>query len=306
VKTPVSELVRRSISGDAIKKRPVITGQDCPILAELSSAKSGKAAVFAHSSEADPGNLLPNVLPKSRSGCRLPDCALAIFTRSPRAGFSKTRLIPLLGAQGAAEMQRASLADAVEKIKALHGLAALYLIKTGRSSERADRLALGSPHVHVLPQRGKDLGERLNRAFGFLLQRHRRAIVTGTDSPELPAQTLLQALQELCWCEAVLGPCPDGGYYLIGLRRGAGGARRGRLLGDVRWGTRWALRDTLRNLISAGVSCSLLQPLADVDRPADFIALRRRMKGNAATRRIAPATWRFVGAFDIAAARKSR
>lgn len=249
---------------------------------------------------------LPSAMRKSGSGSHSSECTLAIFARSPRAGSAKTRLIPLLGAQGAAELQQALLTDALAKVKTLRGRAALYWMRTGRAADGADRSASGGAHVCVLPQRGKDLGERLDRAFGFLLRRHRRAVVTGTDSPELPAHTLLQALEELCWCEAVLGPCLDGGYYLIGLRRGAGGIRRSGLLKHVRWGTQWALQDTLRNLLSSGVSCSLLPPLADVDRPEDFMALRNRMRRNGDARRLSPATWRFVSAFSIAAAKKSK
>ncbi|MGH9358624.1 MAG: TIGR04282 family arsenosugar biosynthesis glycosyltransferase [Terriglobia bacterium] len=228
------------------------------------------------------------------------ECAVAVFGRSPRPGFSKTRLIPLLGPQGAAEIQEALLADALGKFKRLHEHAELYLMTTGR-------FPVGQPYsreqIRILPQRGKDLGERLGRAFGFLLRRHWRAIITGTDSPELPAQTLLQAFEELRWCDAVLGPCPDGGYYLIGLRRAAGGNKED-LLAGIRWGTRWALRDTLRNLISEGLSCSLLPPLADIDRPADIRALYRRIKQDSAMRRMAPATWRFISRSCISAANR--
>lgn len=249
---------------------------------------------------------LSNVLRKNSSGLRSRDCAVAIFARSPRAGFCKTRLIPLLGVQGAAELQGALISDTLAKVKALHRRAAVYLIKTGRAPDAAGFPGWPGAPVHVLSQRGNDLGERLNQAFGYLLRLYRRVVVTGTDSPELPAQNLLQALEELRWCEAVLGPCHDGGYYLIGLRREAGAKKRARLLlRDIRWGTRWALEDTLRNLVSGGVSCFMLSPARDIDRPADFIALCRRMQKNAAARRIAPATWRFARTFDIRAIRKS-
>ncbi|HLI30285.1 MAG TPA: TIGR04282 family arsenosugar biosynthesis glycosyltransferase [Terriglobia bacterium] len=249
---------------------------------------------------------MPNALRKSGGEFHAPSAALVIFARLPRAGFAKTRLIPLLGAKGAAELQQALLTDALAKLKTLRGEATLYLMKTGRAADGADSLASAGKHVRILPQRGKDLGERLDRAFGFLLRRHQGAVVMGTDSPGLSAQILVQALEELRWCESVLGPCPDGGYYLIGLRRGAGGIRRNGLLKNVRWGTHWALQDTLRNLLSCGVSCSLLPPLADVDRPEDFMALRNRMRENRGARRLAPAAWRFVSAFSIAAAKKAK
>lgn len=134
---------------------------------------------------------------------------------------------------------------------------------------------------------------RVERAFGFLLGRHAKAVIIGTDSPELRGQTLLNALSELRWCHSVLGPCPDGGYYLIGLRREAMAMKR-TLLRGIRWGTEWALADTMRNLLSAGLSCSLLSPERDVDLPKDLFALRGRMRRQVALRRRAPATWRFL------------
>lgn len=146
----------------------------------------------------------------------------------------------------------------------------------------------------LVAQQGADLGERLGRAFRLLLTHHPRALVMGTDSPTLGAHRLRQALRELSCCDAVLGPCPDGGYYLIGLRRFSSALFRG-----VRWGTQFAFRDTLRNLTECHFSCSVLEPLPDVDHPADFRRLAKSLSSNLRLRRLAPATWSFVkGAGD--------
>src|SRR5205807_9524580 len=81
----------------------------------------------------------------------------------------------------------------------------------------------------ILEQRGPGLGARLERAFRQMLRRHPAAIVIGTDSPLVPVTVLRLALSELRICEAVLGPCPDGGYYLVGLRDTGFRALSGRL-----------------------------------------------------------------------------
>lgn len=141
----------------------------------------------------------------------------------------------------------------------------------------------------LFTQRGANLGARLENAFGQLLSRHTAAIIIGTDSPLVPARTLLVARRELEWCEAVLGPCPDGGYYLIGLRRFAPG-----LLRCVRWGSAFAFRDTLERLLRRGFSCAILGLFPDVDRPRDLERLRAEMIKSQSARGLAPATWHFV------------
>jgi hypothetical protein len=138
------------------------------------------------------------------------------------------------------------------------------------------------------------LGERLANAFGTLLRLHPSCVVIGTDSPLFPGRILRQALRELDACESVLGPCPDGGYYLIALRRPADpGMLRG-IFRRVRWGTAFSFGDTLRNLLRLGLSCSVLEDCADVDLPRDFQRLKKNLSRNQTARRQAPATWRFL------------
>lgn len=211
--------------------------------------------------------------------------AVVIFARVPAPGKVKTRLIPLLGAAGAAALHAALLEDTVRKVSAFRGSVAryLYLHRGGQFlAPRGYRLAR---------QHGADLGARLGHAFEQLLKRHESAVVIGTDSPLLPLRALRAALGELRVCDAVLGPCPDGGYYLLGLRRYERGFLRG-----IRWGTSFAFRDTLRNLLRRHYSCSILEPCPDVDRPGDVFDLARRLACHAVARRLAPATWGFLRA----------
>jgi rSAM/selenodomain-associated transferase 1 len=216
-----------------------------------------------------------------------------VFARAPVAGCAKTRLIPLLGAEGAAELQAALILDTTQKVS-----------KLARTAERWFFCAGGAPpdfpghrEWAFAEQRGRDLGARVDRAFQTLLCLHEAAVIIGTDSPLLAPRALRQALTELRVCEAVLGPCPDGGFYLIGMRRPVPGIFRG-----VRWGTRFAFHDMRRNLVDAGLACSILEPVPDVDRPADLLALARQLRKEPAKRQQAPALWRIVKARRLALA----
>ncbi len=219
----------------------------------------------------------------SRGGARLP--AVAVFARVPAPGKVKTRLIPLLGADGAAALHAALLQDTLRKVDAFPASTARYVYFQGGGFFEAP------PGFVAVRQRGADLGARLGNAFTQILQRHESAIILGADSPLMPARTLRSALVELHVCDAVLGPCPDGGYYLLGLRRFERGLLRG-----VRWGTRFAFRDTLRNLLHRHYSCSILEPCPDVDRPDDVHNLQKYLSREVRARRLAPATWRFLRA----------
>jgi uncharacterized protein len=138
-------------------------------------------------------------------------------------------------------------------------------------------------------QLGRDLGLHLARAFLRLVRQHSRVIVIGTDFPSLAPSILRLALRELQTTDAVHGPCPDRGYYLIGLRRMIPD-----LLKDVRLETEFAFRDTPDSLLAYGFSCSVLEPCGDIDLPQDLVVFKRTLLKAPATRRVMPQTWRFL------------
>ncbi len=218
---------------------------------------------------------------------------MAIFARLPIPGKAKTRLVPMLGARGSAELHAALLADTIQKVNKAAGDFSSYFFLDGRSFPVSSSFAGYS----LRRQRGRDLGERLRTAFLQLLRRHAEAVVIGTDSPALPPRVLRQAFRELQVCDAVLGPCPDGGFYLIGLRRvraGRNPATVASVFRNVPWGSAFAFRSVLRNLAAQGLSCSVLEPYGDIDRPRDVISLKMRLGRSRAARQLAASAWRFL------------
>jgi uncharacterized protein len=210
---------------------------------------------------------------------------VAVFARAVVPGKTKTRLIPVLGPDGAARFHRALVADAMRKVAGLKGNVARYVFASGGNLPKEAVPAA----FECRRQQGRDLAQRLDRAFARLLRCHPRVVIIGTDSPELAPAMLRLALEELRSTDSVLGPCPDGGYYLIGLRRNSRG-----LFSGLRLGTESAFGDTLSSLLNHGFSCSVLEPCPDVDRPEDLFALKKSLVKIRAAHRLAPQTWRFL------------
>jgi len=201
-----------------------------------------------------------------------------VFARAPRPGGTKTRLIPRVGAEGAATLYAAFVTD-VRRTVDLAGLAAQVWV-----ADRDDAAAYDAPRV----QRGDDLGARMSHALTDALDRADRALLIGTDAPTLPAAYLGRAARALDVADVVFGPSADGGYYLIGAR-GRAPALGG---GGVRWSTRHALADSLARV--DGRRVAMLPPWYDVDTPEDLRLLRLHL---ALDPRAAPATARALAAF---------
>jgi rSAM/selenodomain-associated transferase 1 len=190
--------------------------------------------------------------------------SLLAIAKRPAPGQTKTRLSPPLGLAAAAELYEAFLLDTLALIRAVAGAdpGVLYLPATAGAYFQS--LAAG---FFLLPQAGDDLGARLDNALTHcLLQRgHGKCVIMDTDSPTLPAAYLAEAFVLLDTADVVLGPCDDGGYYLIGLTRPAP-----RLLREVTMSTPHVVRDTLALAAAEGLKAALLPAWYDVDTAAEL------------------------------------
>ena len=232
-----------------------------------------------------------------------------VFARAPVAGHAKTRLIPALGPEGAAYFQAALVSDTLRKVARLSRRIQPYLFVAGEDARHGGQVEpnllkrsvvrAGGREFKIIYQQGSGLGERLENAFRVLFRLHPSVVVIGTDSPLLPPFVLGAAVRELNACESVLGPCPDGGFYLLGLRRLRGPAGLPGVFRRVRWSSAFAFSDTLRNVLRLGLSCSVLEAYADADLPADLRRLKASLEHNERSRRLAPATWKFLSTNSI-------
>jgi uncharacterized protein len=192
---------------------------------------------------------------------------LLIFGRAPVAGQVKTRLIPALGAEGAARLHRKLMVDIVERL-CVPGLATVELWVTPDATHPCF-VQLGAHwplDVHV--QQGEDLGTRLAHAARSALNRAETVILIGTDCPELSPDYLGAAIARLEHEDAVLGPALDGGYVLLGIRR-----MSSTIFEDMPWGSARVGELTGQRLDELGWRWSCLPALRDIDRPEDLAYL---------------------------------
>lgn len=195
------------------------------------------------------------------------DVAVLVFSRAPQPGGAKTRLIPRLGAWGAARLQARLTRRAVQTARAA-GVGAVELHVTPARGHAFFRM-LGK-EVPVRNQKGGHLGERMHAAAETALRRHRAVIIIGSDCPSLRSQDLRQAARWLCGgCDAVLAPAEDGGYALIGLRKVSPD-----IFEDIAWGAADVYSRTTANLAARGYHWRALRTVWDIDRPEDLDRLR--------------------------------
>jgi uncharacterized protein len=197
--------------------------------------------------------------------------ALFVMAKDPRAGHVKTRLCPPLDPETAARLYRCFLADVLETVGGLPAVDPVVAYTPPEAEAEFRRLT--RDRFLLIPQAGLDLGARLENTFRTLFLRgYDRVAAVSTDSPDLPATHLQEAFDRLREAPVVLGPCPDGGYYLIGLTRLVPDLFR-----DMPWSTDRVLKETERRARGLGLAPSYLPEWHDVDTAEDLHLLVRRL-----------------------------
>ncbi|BBL70024.1 TIGR04282 family arsenosugar biosynthesis glycosyltransferase [Methylogaea oryzae] len=195
--------------------------------------------------------------------------AIAVFAKAPLPGHAKTRLIPVLGSQGAADLQRAFVLRTLETaVAAAVGPVSLWCAPDcshelfGHCRERFG--------AALRPQTSGDLGQRMRAALAELC-RQGPALLIGTDCPAMaPAHLRAAAAALRQGSDAVFLPAEDGGYVLVGVRRAEPW-----LFGDMPWGGSAVMAETRRRMRQAGWRWAEPALLWDVDRPEDWRRLER-------------------------------
>lgn len=197
-----------------------------------------------------------------------PETAILVFARAPIPGTVKTRLIPALGATGAARLHELLVRNALAAVVDA-AVAPVEIWCNPTTAHPVFQDVHRSLGVRLRTQQGRDLGERMAFAISESLKSAETALLIGTDCPALSPDDLRAAHSALrSGYDAVIGPAEDGGYVLIGLRRPAP-----ELFSGIEWGGAEVLGQTRERMTLLHLRWLELPVRWDVDRPADLVRL---------------------------------
>jgi uncharacterized protein len=242
-------------------------------------------------------------------------CALAVMTKVPQAGRVKTRLVPPLTPEEAAELNRCFLQDTATAIaiacscRPAGDVSKMQFEHAGASRSVAATAACGiavytpigaesaysgilPTDFSLLPQRGDKFGERLYFAVEDLFKCGFDSVcLIDSDSPTVPAENFAEAVELLRASNdrVVLGPSDDGGYYLIGVKK-----PHRHLFEQVDWSTERVLNQTMQRATESGLEAKLLPTGYDVDDDASLRRLCNELLGERGDDSVAPNTRRFL------------
>jgi len=204
--------------------------------------------------------------------------ALLIFAKQPVPGKVKTRLSPPLLPEEAAGLYLCMLGDVLSRAATLPDVEKFLFFDGG--DDALEYFRGRCPAMTCIPQRGKELGERMENALREVFSMgNGAAVVIGTDSPDLPLAFIASAFARLEQGEngVVVGPSEDGGYYLVGMAR-----LHRRLFRNIPWSSDRVMEETLKSAADAEIAVSLLPLWRDVDTETDLHRPELRDEGNGA------------------------
>jgi len=191
------------------------------------------------------------------------DAGLAVFLRKPEKGKVKTRLAATIGDDAALDIYEQLISTTLGQVAQLD--IPTYLFYAGGLPATETRL----PVFTYMQQHAGDLGRKMADALTFVLSRHQKAVIIGSDCPYLSASILRESFSEMDETDLVIGPALDGGYYLLGCKK-----MHPRLFEGNNWSTALVLEQTKAKIIEENLTCTYLQPLADIDTEEDWKKFR--------------------------------
>lgn len=197
---------------------------------------------------------------------------IIVFAKAPQPGFAKTRLIPALGAEGAAKLARRMLFNTLHEAN-IADIGRVELCVTPEISHAAWQGICLPTGIEISAQGEGDLGARLARASERALKNSESILLIGTDCVEMSGGLLQEAAQALHEHEATIYCTADGGYALLGLKRFDTS-----LFSDVPWSTDAVASMTIARITRLGWTIQIGQTLHDVDEPEDLKYLPARLR----------------------------
>ncbi len=187
-----------------------------------------------------------------------------LFLKYPEPGRVKTRLAKDVGNEEAAAIYQQ--------------VAEMIMKNTYRGDQNYKRIVFYDPPERLrdfeqwlgqemfIPQKGRDVGERMDNAIRELLASGvEKAVLTGADIPALNSTVISEAFAALDHADIVLGPAKDGGYYLIGMK-----APHSEIFQNIPWSTPRVYQETISVLEQLHLLYRCVETLSDLDTTEDY------------------------------------
>lgn len=188
---------------------------------------------------------------------------IIIFCRYPESGQTKTRLIPVLGADKAAFLSKKMTEFTVNQVRKIPNIN--YQVHFTGGNIDLMKKWLGNDVIYR-EQKGDNLGDRMSNAIEINMHNYvDGVIIIGTDCPDLTCDIMEEGLMKLLHNDLVLGKAKDGGYYLIGMAN-----FYPQLFEGISWSTSEVLEQTIKIAKSLNLTVDFLPTLSDVDNPEDL------------------------------------
>lgn len=195
---------------------------------------------------------------------------LIIFAKAPVPGEVKTRLQTHLSPEECATLHESFVIDTVRIAKKINEADIFLYCNSGAEHLFFQKVARDFD-IRLVTQVGKDLGERMDNAINDGLKAgYEKVVIIGSDSPDLPYEYIEDGFGRLNSFDMVVGPCRDGGYYLIG------GRRELPVFNGIPWGSNRVLEMTLKKAGESGITFSILKEWYDIDTWEDLQMLRNQ------------------------------
>jgi len=190
---------------------------------------------------------------------------LIFFLKFPEKGKVKTRLALATGKTNALELYRCFIADILAVITQIQADIVVFFTPIEKQDEIKKLLG---PNYAFFPQTGNDIGERMANSFKETFELgYDNVILIGSDIPQINRNIIENGFESLNSDNITLGPCPDGGYYLIGFARKK---FHSNIFDGIMWSTDSVLSDTIRKIYKNGDKYHLLTELTDIDSFEDL------------------------------------
>lgn len=198
-----------------------------------------------------------------------------LFVKFPEPGKVKSRLAQEMDGDVVQRLYECMVLDAIDMLK--QAKTPFRICFDPPEAQERMQQWLGQAYSYM-PQIGLDLGERMEQAFIRVFSEGvDETLLIGSDIPELTAAMIDDAFRDLATHDAVIGPANDGGYYLVGFKKGT---LRPEVFKSMAWSTKTVFRETLGRLRKASLTVCLLPVLTDIDTPGDVEAFLAHAKNS--------------------------